>query len=601
MPYLITSILVLFLAPAIYFLLQQRRHLLDALDGFVFIAVGGLVLLHLQPSFQSEHFFSVFAVTLFGFLGPNLFENLFHRAHATIHKTTLYLGVLGLILHALFDGTGLSAPESLHHHAESSFLPFAIIVHRIPVVLTLWWLARPRFSLVACWGLLLCMGVATTGGFFIGQDLNHLVSPLAVEYVQAFVAGMILHVVFFRFHFDPPQDQPPPLVQIGKKKCHTSPVFRSKFESVGNLVGIALLTALVFLESDSHSQAVAELAHHHSLHSAGRSFVDVFLGLAFQTAPALVIAYCVSIFVFGFLPQAQIAWLKRGTPLTQAFKGVATGLPLPICSCGVLPFYQTLVKRGAPPAAALAFLIATPELGIDALFISYPLLGADLTVIRLVAAAVLAFSVSLLLHKYIPALQAHEENEDGPSTVLARLKAGTKFSLVELVDSTAPWILFGLFLAALADPLLKVIPLSLPFNLEIILFGLVGVVVYVCASGATPIVAVLIASGVSPGAGLTFLLTGPATNISTFGILSELHGKRVAILFAVLTSSIAIAIGFLVNALVLYLTLKTGSELIAHESSTFGVVSFILICLLYLASLTRQGGRAFFSELAPGR
>ena len=69
------------------------------------------------------------------------------------------------------------------------------------------------------------------------------------------------------------------------------------------------------------------------------------------------------------------------------------GLPFPICSCGVVPLYRTLVAKGAPPAAAMAFLVATPELGLDAILLSIPLLGPDVTVLRLVTAGAAALQL----------------------------------------------------------------------------------------------------------------------------------------------------------------------------------------------------------------
>ena len=98
---------------------------------------------------------------------------------------------------------------------------------------------------------------------------------------------------------------------------------------------------------------------------------------------------------------------------------------------------------------------------------------------------------------------------------------------VDVLDETGPWIVFGLAVAALMATELDPDGLaSLPNSIQLPLFALIGLPVYVCASGATPLVAVLIALGVSPGAALVFLLTGPAMNVTTFGVLTKLHGRR---------------------------------------------------------------------------
>ena len=114
-----------------------------------------------------------------------------------------------------------------------------------------------------------------------------------------------------------------------------------------------------------------------------------------------------------------------------------------------------------------------------------------------------------------------------------RWRAVWRTGFVDVLDETGPWIVFGLAVAALMAAELDLSGLaSLPNSIQLPLFALIGLPVYVCAPGATPLVAVLIALGVSPGAALVFLLTGPATNVTTFGVLTKLHGRAVAIGFA---------------------------------------------------------------------
>ena len=121
---------------------------------------------------------------------------------------------------------------------------------------------------------------------------------------------------------------------------------------------------------------------------------------------------------------------------------------------------------------------------------------------------------------------------------------------MDVLDETGPWIVFGLAVAALMAAELDLSGLaSLPNSIQLPLFALIGLPVYVCASGATPLVAVLIALGVSPGAALVFLLTGPATNVTTFGVLTKLHGRAVAIGFAASVVLGALVTGAVVNQL----------------------------------------------------
>ena len=167
-----------------------------------------------------------------------------------------------------------------------------------------------------------------------------------------------------------------------------------------------------------------------------------------------------------------------------------------------------------------------------------------------------------------------------------------------LVDDTAPWILTGLLVAALAHPVLGQGWLQqLPGVLEVMIFALIGLPVYVCASGATPIVAVLLINGVSPGAALAFLLTGPATNVSTFGILAQLHSRTVAIVFGFATMFIAVSLGVLVDTFLPNLSLLAASDLNLEESSLLQQVSLVLLFAIFLMSLLRRGARAFVGEV----
>ena len=136
-----------------------------------------------------------------------------------------------------------------------------------------------------------------------------------------------------------------------------------------------------------------------------------------------------------------------------------------------------------------------------------------------------------------------------------------------------------------------------PDGYEVELFALLGMPVYVCASGATPLVAVLIHNGVSPGAALAFLLTGPATNLTTIGVLTRLHGRRTALLFCGCVIVVALLLGRAVNAF----TNIGGSVPDLATTHEMGVgwqeAALAVLTGLFLLSLIRQGPRAFVGEL----
>jgi hypothetical protein len=179
-----------------------------------------------------------------------------------------------------------------------------------------------------------------------------------------------------------------------------------------------------------------------------------------------------------------------------------------------------------------------------------------------------------------------------------RVWNGLRVGLGEVVDFTGPWILFGLCIAAVAHPLLEGGWLAqIPPLWQVPLFTLLGLPTYVCASGATPLVAVLIFSGVSPGAALAFLLTGPATNVTTFGVMGKLHGRKIALVFSFTIIGLALSLGYLVNFLVPNIARVSMEEISGHASTPFSWVCLILLGSAYLFSLLRRGARHFIGEL----
>jgi len=192
------------------------------------------------------------------------------------------------------------------------------------------------------------------------------------------------------------------------------------------------------------------------------------------------------------------------------------------------------------------------------------------------------------------------EEQSGPTSLGGRVLLAIRTGYGEMFDATLPWVLVGLGLAALLDPILATPGSwlrSIPPGAEVAFFALLGMPAYVCASGATPLVAVLLAHGVSPGAGIAFLLTGPATNITTFGVLRELHGGKMAFAFAGTMAVAAIAVGHLTN-------LALGGTVVVpiprtdlSAASWLNQASLALLAGLTLLSLLRQGPRTFISHI----
>jgi len=507
---LLLSLFTLLAGPILFRLSRGSKSALASLDGLVRVAVGGLLLLHVLPQAWNEAGWLAFPALLFGITLPRLLDRSFHDHQGRAHRTETALALLGLGLHAFLDGAALSS---------SSVLASAIILHRLPVGLAVWWLVQPAFGTRPALFSLMSMAVLTVIGAWAGGSLLMIAPPEALGFFQALMAGALLHVVI---------GHPRQLDQEG-----TAPKERA-FSAAGGLLGIAILLA--------HGEAPL---HTDAFHGLGETFLLLFS----ESAPALLAAFFTVTFVKAFFPTSWVGFFRGGSTLSQALRGTAAGLPVPICSCGVIPLYRGMVEAGTPGPAALAFLIATPELGWASMVLSFGLLGTEMTLIRVGGAALLALSIGILLGSKIKMRQQQPIPREERPPFLKRLRDGAGYGFGQLADSTGPWILLGLLIAAMMQPVLDSGWLaSLPLGADVFAAALIGLPLYVCASGSTPLVAMLLLKGLSPGAALAFLLTGPATNLTTFGVLANLHPKKIAVAFSILMPLGAIVLGLTVNS-----------------------------------------------------
>lgn len=589
MIFFVTSLLALFLAPLIYHVVRERQNVLTLLDGFIFTSMSGLILLVIVPGELAEAGgWWIVIFLLLGLMGPTLLEKNFRRASRSSHNLALVMAMIFLAVHAVVDGAALvdsgDTLESVHDHSHHDHLSSAILLHRLPVGLTVWWLLRPQYGAKIAIGVLSGMALSTAVGYGWGHALIERLSGQGMAWFQALVAGSLLHVVFHRPHVG------------GESGCHDHShshghadrkESRLWWEGFGGALGIVLGISLMAENFVGHEDA----------DEAG--VAQVFLGLALESAPALLLGFLMAGLVSTLLPRSSLSWLGKGSTVTQAARGVVIGLPIPICSCGVVPLYRSLIQQGAPAPAAMAFLVATPELGLDAILLSIPLLGGWMTFVRVASAFLVALLVGWLVGRCTSIAGVSTGDDAAGSTgsrLPQKLSAGVRLGFGEILDHTAPWILLGLGIAALCSPLMSEGWLaSIPVGIDVLLFAFLGVPTYVCASGATPFVAVLLASGVSPGAALAFLLTGPATNVTTFGVLARLHGRRTALFFSFVMVTGSILLGFLASWLLP--DLNVPSVPVAESASSLQWICLYLLAGVFGLSMLRRGPRKFAAEI----
>jgi len=334
-------------------------------------------------------------------------------------------------------------------------------------------------------------------------------------------------------------------------------------------------------------------------------FIDTIWQLIKEIAPFLMLGFFICGVLSIFLTVDTIKKYLGKKSLSSVILASLFGVPLPLCSCGVIPVSAYLRKHGATKASTSSFLISTPQTGIDSIFITYSLLGPILAIYRPIVAllsGILGGSLSLILDKkdddaYDIDCEDDCCSDEQNSSKLIKI---FNYGFIRLpLDIVNPLIL-GLFLSA-------VFSIFIPSNyFESVGTGLLGMIImlflglptYVCATASVPIAFVLYTKGFSLGAVLVFLMTGPATNITTISVCWKILGKKSTFiyLFTIIVSSIAA--GLILDWALPNLSLNQSAVGVNHLlSSNMYFVLGIFLCLIMINALRLK----YFSNAVENR
>jgi zinc transporter ZupT len=187
---LILSIVALLLGPVIYAAGRRQRIARRIFDGLIVLTIAVIIGFHIIPEALRHGGTIAIVVILLGIAFPMLLERLFRRATDTAHLVVVAIAAAGLLVHAIVDGLAL-LPES------GTGLALAIVLHRIPVGMALWWAVRPSFGSVVAIAMFALIIIATTAGYFVGDAIMEFADARAIAMLQAFVSGSLIHVVAF--------------------------------------------------------------------------------------------------------------------------------------------------------------------------------------------------------------------------------------------------------------------------------------------------------------------------------------------------------------------------------------------------------------------
>ncbi len=279
-----------------------------------------------------------------------------------------------------------------------------------------------------------------------------------------------------------------------------------------------------------------------------------------EMAIYLLLGFAVAGLLSAFISPEIIERHLGGRGQKPIWKATLFGTPLPLCSCGVIPVAASLRQHGASRGSTTSFLLSTPQTGVDSILVTWGLLGPVFAVFRPLAALV----TGIFGGTAVSALEKDHNGEvaetaaacnDGCGEMPSeggRLRRALGYGFLTLPRDIAGALIVGMAVAA-------VISAAIPANyfadslgagfLGLIVMMLVGIPVYVCATGSVPLALAMIHMGISPGAALVFLITGPATNMATLATVWKILGKRSAIVYLLVVAVFAILSGFLLDFL----------------------------------------------------
>ena len=306
-------------------------------------------------------------------------------------------------------------------------------------------------------------------------------------------------------------------------------------------------------------------------------FLSELYYLVGEMAPYLLLGFLFAGLLKVFFPVDGITKYMGRKKFGSVVNAAILGVPMPLCSCGVIPAGVAFYRNGASKGATTSFLISTPQTGVDSIFATYSLLGLPLAIIRPVVAFLSGIIGGSLSHGIEKAqwsvaktpgekLKDKDQNKQGPG---AKVKEVLSYGFGELVEDIVKWLVIGLLAAALLSVIIPdtFIPryIGNPW-IEMSMVLLVSIPLYVCATGSIPLAAVLLMKGLSPGAALVFLMAGPATNVATMSVIGNTMGRKALIIYLGSIIGGALLFGTIVNEF-LPLSWFTSYMVMDHEHS----------------------------------
>lgn len=331
-------------------------------------------------------------------------------------------------------------------------------------------------------------------------------------------------------------------------------------------------------------------------------FIYSLINMLVEMAPYLLLGFGIAGILYAFVPSGFYRKHLSRPGMLSVVKAALIGVPLPLCSCGVLPTAVSLRRNGASRGASTSFLIATPQTGVDSIAATYSLLGPAFAIIRPLAALVTAFVGGMLVTgKENPGGSCAEKEVDtidapASDSFSGKIRDALRYGYVDMIQNIGKWLIIGLVIAA-------AITVFVPDGfftffagyplLSMLAVVIVAVPMYVCSTGSIPIALSLMLKGLSPGAAFVLLMAGPAANFASIIIVGKSLGKKTAAIYLSTIIVGAILIGLCIDYLMPrdWFTMPLAATGVAnchiHIGLFPGICAALLIILLINAFIRR--------------
>ena len=313
-------------------------------------------------------------------------------------------------------------------------------------------------------------------------------------------------------------------------------------------------------------------------------------------SPYLLLGFTLAGLMHAFMPSAIYNRYLSGRNFRSVLNAAILGIPLPLCSCGVIPTAMSLRKDGASKGATISFLIATPQTGVDSIIATYSLMGLPFALLRPLAALVTALFGGTLANyvdknddksKAEGVEQCGCANEE-KTTLSKKIKTAARYAYIEMMQDIGRWLVLGLIVAGLITVFVPDSFFSLfadrPFA-SMLMVLLFAIPMYLCATGSIPIAVALMLKGLSPGTALVLLMAGPAVNVASLLVIGKVMGHKSLITYLFSIISCAILFGLSIDYLLPreWFTMPLAHIHSCHSCSELSY--FNTVCTIVLAIL----------------